>query len=225
MATFFISISNHYKDTHIARAYPLFISGDLPHYALPYAKYASLSLVCKEYILIFKPNGLWKYPFVKYYRLMPAKGSLLQIGTLQHVPWLPSGHAHPPHLKAIRSRLATPNFSCGKGWPSQKKRFASIAKSRGMRMHSNGWTTLSLPIPRFARNHLFTLHRFIQTETVTCSYALGRTRKLRTKFTAETIKEKRLNKIYLLKKWQQVYHASCPASREQGSLVLNFKAL
>lgn len=29
----------------------------------------------------------------------------------------------------------------------------------------------------------------------------GRTRKLRTKFTAETIKEKRLNKIYLLKKW------------------------
>ena len=121
--------------------------------------------------------------------------------------------------------LGDTDFFLREGLTVAGKTFREHCEIKGMRMHSNGWTTLSLPIPRFARNHLFTLHRFIQTETVTCSYTLGRTRKLRTKFTAETIKEKRLNKIYLLKKWQQVYHASCPASREQGSLVLNFKAL
>ena len=64
MAIFFISISTRYKGIYIARVHPLFI----------------------EYIVILKPDSLWKCLFLKYYRLMPAKGSLLQVSVLQHVP-------------------------------------------------------------------------------------------------------------------------------------------
>ena len=53
--------------------------------------FAAFETVQQLYDALLPPTdgrvaSLWKCLFLKYYRLMPAKGSLLQVSVLQHVP-------------------------------------------------------------------------------------------------------------------------------------------